>query len=211
MFPDVHMVHAVSSCALSSVRATKFAFFFTDNSITNFSISWSLSSPHYQLFFLPWSYSTPMPLLCFVITPAPLLRTSYLGILRLPPSHKHLNISEPLNTLFLPYCKFFTPVYLAYKKCSVVFAFGISNINISTQICFINFPTSLPVSFMVLTQDPSILLSAPPQISIHYSKTDPVYTIWRQTLETGRHQIIMRNIVSVLKVRETQRNVSLGK
>lgn len=135
--------------------------FFTDNSITNFSISWSLSSSHYQLFFLPWSYSTPMPLLCFVITPAALLRTSYLGTLRLPPSHKHLNISEPLNTLFLPYCKFSTPVYLAYKKCSVVFAFGISNINISTQICFINFPTSLPVSSMVLTQDPSILLSAP--------------------------------------------------
>lgn len=58
-----------------------------------------------------------------------------------------------------------------------------SNINIRTQICFISFPTSLPVSAIVLTQDPSILLSAPPQISIHYSKTDPVYTI--SDLETG--------------------------
>lgn len=98
----------------------------------------------------------------------------HLGILLLPSTHKLLNTSKPLNTSFLPYCKVSALVYLAYKKCPVVFAFGISNINISTRICFISLPTALPVSSIVLTQDPSTLLSAPPQISVHYSKADPV-------------------------------------
>lgn len=221
MLNDIHMITwsmAVSSRALSSVSACSFVLpnlhFFMDNSIANLSISWSLSSPHYQLFvpsMEPFHPNAPLMFCyhsgCFT---QHLKMLFHLGILLLPPSHKLLNISEPLNTSCLPYCKFSALVYLAYKKCSVVFAFGINNINISTQICFISFPTSLPVSSVVLTQDPSILfISFTSNLNTVARQTRSTPSvIWRQTLETGRHQIIMRNIMSVQKVRETKRNVS---